>query len=94
MLIVFMIPQDGVSSASNSILPVTGRWLRNTPDSEEKRSRAGSDTEIQATASLKDESTGSSASRFGSAKAAMSARRFIVGRLWWTFSVALNSKTD
>ena len=56
--------------------------LRNIPDSDENSSRSGSDTEIQARARPKEESTGSRASRFGNAKAAMSARTRISGELW------------
>jgi hypothetical protein len=68
--------------------------LKNTPDSEENAIRSGNVTEIQATARPKDESMGSSASRFGNAKAAMSARRFICGDSWWTLSVTVSSIID
>ncbi len=76
-----MITQDGLVPCSNLTASTACGSLRNTPDSEENSSRSGNDTEIQATARLKEESTGSRASRFGNAKAAMSARTLIAGAL-------------
>ena len=68
--------------------------LRNMPDSEENSSWSGSDTEIQASTRPKEESTGSRASRFGNAKAAMSARTLISGELWWTRWITLRASID
>ncbi len=76
-----MITRDRFAPCPRAIASTANGSLRNTPDSEENSSRPGNDTEIHATARLNEESTGSRASRFGNAKAAMSARTLIAGVL-------------
>lgn len=76
-----MITRDGFVPCFGPIASTAYGSLRNAPDSEENSSRSGNDTRIQATARLKEESTGSRASRFGNAKAAISARTLIAGEL-------------
>lgn len=76
-----MITQEVSGSGSWTVLAAVSESLRKTPDSDVNPSPPGNDIAIEAMASPKDDNTGSSASRFGNAKAAMSARRFMAGAL-------------
>ena len=89
-----MMIRGGFAPGFKAIASTAYGALRNIPDSEENSSRSGNDTEIQASARPKEESTGSRASRFGNAKAAMSARTLICGELWWTLWVTLRARVD
>ncbi len=76
-----MIAEDSFVPCSSPIASTSYGSLRNTPDSEQNSSRSGNNTKIQAIARVKEESTGSRASRLGNAKAAISARTLIAGAL-------------